>query len=419
MQKTLTFFFALLLTHTVFSQEAQKIGTSSSVSSGKVSIAEDKITSVWTKPDMEGAEVLETENALLPIQIRIIAEHSIDNSDITVYVNEKPYKRKNGSKEDDFQTVPLVGKTGNYTFSKTIQLEKDANMIHSIQVGIKNKKGKEIYVDYPIKVRYIIPKVNLHILAIGANPTMSPLQFSGKDAEDFAEKFKMQPELFKSIHPYVLTGSKATTTNIKIEIDRLKHLYRLGDIKPQDVLMIFISSHGFLNEYQDFRFQCTDFTPVSPDNTSLSYKEHILNALREITCKKIIFLDACHSGGVDTEKLLASKAGVQDIGKALQQIIDTQSGVTTIASSRANEKSYEDEAWQHGAFTKGILDGLSGKADKDVDGVIRLEELFQYLEKAVPEMVLEVKAAKLNGEQVAQNPVMSKKELKNIPIFIY
>ena len=51
------------------------------------------------------------------------------------------------------------------------------------------------------------------------------------------------------------------------------------------------------------------------------------------------------------------------------------SNVTVLTSSTADKLSREDEKWQHGAFTKVLLDALSGAGgdiDTDHNGVISM-----------------------------------------------
>jgi uncharacterized caspase-like protein len=58
--------------------------------------------------------------------------------------------------------------------------------------------------------------------------------------------------------------------------------------------------------------------------------------------------------------------------------------VTVLTSSKADKLSREDVRWQHGAFTKVLLDALSGSAyeiDSDRNGVISMAELTAYMEK--------------------------------------
>jgi uncharacterized caspase-like protein len=83
-------------------------------------------------------------------------------------------------------------------------------------------------------------------------------------------------------------------------------------------------------------------------------------------------LDACRSAG-----LIGALPAADMLKSAL-----ASSNVTVLTSSTADKLSREDETWQHGAFTKVLLDALSGSADDiDIDrnGVISMTELTAYL----------------------------------------
>ena len=65
------------------------------------------------------------------------------------------------------------------------------------------------------------------------------------------------------------------------------------------------------------------------------------------------------------------------------------SNVTVLTSSKADKLSREDEKWGHGAFTKVLLDALSGSADDiDIDrnGVISMAELTAYIAKNLSQL---------------------------------
>ena len=86
----------------------------------------------------------------------------------------------------------------------------------------------------------------------------------------------------------------------------------------------------------------------------------------------LVLLDACRSAG-----LIDGAPGANLLSSAV-----AAGNVTVLTSSRADKLSREDEAWQHGAFTKVLLDALS---DDDVDtgrnGVISMSDLTAYMEK--------------------------------------
>ena len=58
--------------------------------------------------------------------------------------------------------------------------------------------------------------------------------------------------------------------------------------------------------------------------------------------------------------------------------------VTVLTSSTTNEFSGEDAKWNHGAFTKVLLDALGKDAHEDHDGLISMSELTHYVATHVP-----------------------------------
>jgi len=62
-------------------------------------------------------------------------------------------------------------------------------------------------------------------------------------------------------------------------------------------------------------------------------------------------------------------------------------GIVAFASSTGREVSVESSAWQNGAFTKAIVEGIEqGKADLSGEGTITTSELDFFLEKRVREL---------------------------------
>jgi len=57
-----------------------------------------------------------------------------------------------------------------------------------------------------------------------------------------------------------------------------------------------------------------------------------------------------------------------------------------MTASMGVENSYEDDRWKHGAFTKALLEGLSGQADYDKDHAIYVRELDHFLTRRVSQL---------------------------------
>jgi uncharacterized caspase-like protein len=133
-------------------------------------------------------------------------------------------------------------------------------------------------------------------------------------------------------------------------------------------------------------------------------------------CKKLIFLDACHSGG--------AKEGFGGLSKAVIDLAKTLPGVSTLSSCKADEKSYEAQNWENGAFTEAILEAFSNnvfndargtyRADTNNDRIINLGELYDFLQRRVPQLV---KTAIPNAP-TSQAPFMPEDQLdRNMPLY--
>ena len=221
------------------------------------------------------------------------------------------------------------------------------------------------------------------MLSIG--PKTVNLKYTEKDASDFAQIFKGQggPEenkIFSGVHIKELTGSTATTNEIRGMIE--EYLYH-QDVQPKDMMVLFISSHGFM-ENGDFRIHGSDYNPLRRRSTSVSFKEDITAHLTSIDCKKLIFIDACHSGG--------ARSDVMNINEAIKQVSQKQNISLTFTSSSQNQLSYEDDSWNNGAFTKALIDGMQrGKADVNEDKIVTVKELSDYVTMSVRNMVRSLK----------------------------
>jgi major membrane immunogen (membrane-anchored lipoprotein) len=94
--------------------------------------------------------------------------------------------------------------------------------------------------------------------------------------------------------------------------------------------------------------------------------------------KKVIILDACHSGGVEK-----GKGGAGFMSSLFEQFIAPSAGQATFSSSKRDQTSYEDDESGHGVFTRYLLDTLKGDGDANGDKVITLKEANDYVEGRV------------------------------------
>ncbi|MDR3714525.1 MAG: tetratricopeptide repeat protein [Puia sp.] len=265
-----------------------------------------------------------------------------------------------------------------YEYNSTLKLERGSSRI-SVAAEYNNYKK----ITQQLQVDYYPEQVNLHILSIG---TRSNLKYPQKDARDFARIFSTQAgegKLFRTVEVDTLIGDAATAGNIAAKMAELASRSFNGN----DVLVIFISAHGIVQS-DGLRLMGSDFDSRLWSRTSVNYRNEISEPLQNMNCKRIIFLDACHSGAANDMATGSKSASNLEVNTAINNLINAGNDVNVITSSSDDQVSWEDDAWQNGAFTKAIREALEqGRADQDKNGIIRIRELVEYIKARVPEMV--------------------------------
>jgi hypothetical protein len=353
----------------------------------------------WTAPDpfKIGKNVMfTTKNKELEIQLRITTSDVLKKEDFKVLLN--------GLYLYPSSKAELLGSGGEYSFRETVSLsdKKDVN-----EVGIKIFGKSGVSESDRMSINFTAIRPNLYVLSIGPKTSLS---YTVNDAQDFARLYKNQGKtagsLFNSVTVDSLLGKRATASEIRKAISKIETKLSTNNITEDDVIMVFISTHG-LTEGSDLWLQGDDYDANVKSETTVSYQNNILKPLANLPCKKLVFIDACHSG-------LGSKgASAQDVNIALQSLRNAPRGLAVIASSKGSEESHEDLKWNNGAFTEAIVKGLKdGKADKNNNKVITINELFSYISEEVPSMVFEVKSKQ-------QHPQITRNELgDDFPIYI-
>ncbi|MFZ2899972.1 MAG: caspase family protein [Saprospiraceae bacterium] len=354
------------------------------------------VSIVWKSPDpiAHGGNPILHDKGELEVNATIEAGGDILPSQVEFNLNGRPFPRSPG-----FQMVESNGK---YAIRETIVLDNITD-IQTILMEVNEIPSDLLLIKY---VPYAKPQI--FVLSIG---TKTNLQYSVQDALDFADLFRSQGkenELFSFISVETLVGAQATAFGIESAVNSLKSkMEKTHVITPNDVVILFISTHGFMLG-NDFRLQGENYDPSNDIATSKSFKKDIKFILDFMPCKKIIFLDACHSGLVNLNE---KSPAPEEISRALEELYKTKAGLAVLSSSKREELSYEDTTWANGAFTEGIVQGLKGKkADFNRNGIITINELAKFLEREVPLMVQSVK-------KKSQTPVLYN-DLGDIAIYI-
>jgi uncharacterized caspase-like protein len=119
----------------------------------------------------------------------------------------------------------------------------------------------------------------------------------------------------------------------------------------------------------------------------------------------VAFLDTCYSGAAGGRTFLAKRTRSSQVDDLFLERLTRSKGRVIITASRPAEVSMELPELGHGVFTYYLLAGLTGAADLNGDGIVMVQELYEYVEQQVTQ-----KSRSVGGNQ---HPVM-KGELEGV-----
>lgn len=243
-------------------------------------------------------------------------------------------------------------------------------------------------------------KPRLFVLAVGIsryNDAGLSLTYPDKDAQSFAATLQAQKgRLYADVQARVLLDAQATRDKIR---DGLAWLGK--QTTARDVGVIFLAGHGANDPLGRYLFVPADFDRDRYQSTSLPFSD-IKNTVESLPGKTLLFVDSCHSGNVLGSRQTRGAASVPsgqcpvpapgartsgvDVTGAINELSSAENGAVVFAASTGNQVALEDPAWGHGAFTKALLEALSGRADYTHRGRITVNMLDLYLSDRVKEL---------------------------------
>lgn len=202
--------------------------------------------------------------------------------------------------------VPVFGTKGiDINKSSSSDFEESVKILLSegdnrIQVSVKNTKGTEslkqtTYIKYSPKKT---EKHNLYIVSIGVSEHDNSdinLTYAAKDAKDILTLFANNKEKYNKIIEIPLINENATKENIVRTKETLK------ESKVDDHVIIFYAGHGVLDDDYNYFLAVKEIDISNICETALPYEELELLTDGIPARKKIILIDACHSGEDDNE----------------------------------------------------------------------------------------------------------------------
>lgn len=362
----------------------------------KMGYTPDMLDDKFHVPTLEIVQELpfEVQTAQFEFEVQL-EDTKEDLNRLNVYVNDVPIYGLLGkdlsSKNPSKQTVNIQ-----------LQLSQGLN---EITLSVSNNKGAESLKRKKIIAYNQLTKqaVDLHIFSVGVSnykDSSRNLTFASKDAEDIAKAFSKQTPHYQTIHQHVITNKEATLATILKELDQLKKT------AVDDEIIFYFSCHGLLDDQLNYYLALHNTDFKQPQSQGLSYQV-LETALAQIPARKrLLFIDACHSGEVDKSEIelaqsevldnpdvrmrtksgnytVRPKMGLNNSFAYMQTLfsnVTKGTGTTVISAAGGMEFALESKDWNNSAFTYSILEGLdSQKADLDQNGFVKISELQQYV----------------------------------------
>jgi len=218
---------------------------------------------------------------------------------------------------------------------------------------------------------------DLYVLAIGVAEYARPeykLGLAAKDARDFAAAMARQDgKQFRKVIVKTLTDAQATRAALLRELEWLRTSVGSGD-----TAMLFMAGHGVNDSAGQYFFIPHDGQHERLLSTAVP-QSTIVSTLAQIKGRTLVFLDTCFAGNA----LGALYRAPKKTERLINDLSASENGVVVFASSTGQEESLERDSWGNGAFTKALLEGLSGRADFMRAGRITYAALNLYVSEEV------------------------------------
>jgi len=328
--------------------------------------------------------------------------------------------------------IPLYENSGKIvnTNPKKIKQLKESIILtkgnNNIKIVCTNKNNIKSFADF-FSISYQtkdVVKPSIYLVTIGISEYMNKsytLKYAAKDAADIQKLYCKYDTIKSSLgyEPFIMknysfpddfidTVYHLQITNkqaVKKNILKLKTL--LENSTEEDIVMIFLSGHGLLDNKDSYYFAAYDINFENPSAKGISYEE-IISLLEGIPARKrILFMDTCHSGDLDednsedeeTINILDKRISISNTKGARVEYSGTNKsnyssfdlmkdmfidfnykGTIVVSASGGLGFALEDDKWANGVFTYALISGIKDMtADINMDRKIMISELKQYI----------------------------------------
>lgn len=205
---------------------------------------------------------------------------------------------------------------------------------------------------------------NTYVVSVGiANyQQINGLRLTEQDVATFNEIMSLHDAQITT-----LTGAQATHANV---VKTIRSVF--SQATPNDAVIFFFSGHGY-----EGGFCCYDMKANSQLG-GMSYQEMQILFRNCRAGRKMVFADACFSGGLSRQR---TQLQVQAV---------SNNNVMFFLSSQLDETSLELPQMPNGLFTYFLAQGLCGAADFDRNKIISANEIVNYVSNNVAEVANQI-----------------------------
>jgi len=309
-------------------------------------------------------------------------------------------------------TVPLTLREGANAIALTAS-EADGTVRQEVRTVIYSKPQVAVATPTPLPAPKLAPDRWAVVIGVGRyeSPDIPKLRYTVPDAEAIYQVLT-GPAGFKKEHVLLLTDKterKPTLRNIKWALGT----FLSRSAKKDDTVLIYFAGHG-APEVDSRGVERDGFskylvpTDAEPDDlfSSALPMDDIQTIFARIEAERVVvFLDSCYSGAAGGRTFASKKTRSGHLDDLFLERLARSKGRAILTASRPAEVSIELPELGHGIFTYYLVQGLKGAGDLNRDGIVTLQELYEYIEQEVTK-----KSRAVGGNQ---HPVM-KGELEGV-----
>jgi hypothetical protein len=290
---------------------------------------------------------------------------------------------KNHGWDASTESVPVDDITGSFRPAVLPLVLHELETPRALGLAVLAEHNKEVAIRTHSQLP---PGVQLHVLTVGISGYNEDyaknlrLHYADRDAHDLASAIvSTQEGLYSRVDAQSLTEKDATRGGIMRGLQVLRTEMERGG--GNDLAVVHFSGHGAMVDGTLYLLPYdTDARDAVGIKTTALSVDALKGELIEIAKhgRVLVLLDACHSGATS----LDGSAKAVDATVLRHEL--AAANVTVLTSSKGAETSFEEDVWQHGAFTRALLDALNDPAaDPDHIGLINANTLAHYVARHV------------------------------------